>query len=370
MLHFDSVNGVLHCQSGVTLEDVIRTFHPKGWFLHVTPGTRLATIGGCIACDAHGKNWKAGSFSSFVRGLHLMLHDGSIIWCDHKLNSDIYYATFGGMGLTGVILDVEFQLKKISSSFVDVETIRFRNIRECFDLLVEAMGSYEFLFSWLDSHKEGKDMGRGILQLANYRANENMVYRERSRIPVPFYLPNCAVNRYSVCFFNSMYYAKSYKNSKTKVYLMDFCYPLDGIADWYRIYGKKGFIEYQAVIPFDRAYETISELIRVITKSKQASIIAAVKPLTKSTGLLSFPMDGFTLAVDFLHSQKLWELLDKLDDIVIENGGRVYLAKDARLSANNFKKMYLDSLKMLESIREKYHIGDKFTSLMSNRLKL
>lgn len=367
LLHFDSKNGLLHCQSGVTLEDVIKTFLPRGWFLNVTPGTQFATVGGCVACDAHGKNWKAGSFCNFVKGLSLMLHDGSVIYCDDNENSGIYFATFGGMGMTGIILDVHLQLKKVSSSWIDVETIRFGNLKELFDLQYESMDSHEYLFSWLDSHKEGENMGRGILQRANHCVNEDLQYKEKRRFSLPFYMPNFTVNRFSVMAFNTMYYAMARKNKKSRLYLMDFFYPLDGFANWYRVYGKKGFIEYQVVVPSDGAHETIFELLRKITMSKLGSTVAVVKPLIKTRGLMSFPMDGFTLAVDFAYSENLWHLLDKLDRIVIASGGRVYLAKDARLGSENFKKMYSDSLDMWESVREKYHLKEKFSSMMFNR---
>jgi len=370
MLHFNPENGVLHCQSGVSLRDIIRTFLPKGWFLHVTPGTQLATVGGCVACDAHGKNWKAGSFCHFVKGLNLMLHDGSIIYCDDNENSDIYFATFGGMGMTGIIIDVHLQLKKVSSSYIDVETIRFGNLKELFDLQYKSMDSNEYLFSWIDSHKEGKDMGRGVLQRANHSANNELRYIDKGRIPVPFYMPNFTINRFLVSAFNTTKYFTARKTSNKKcMYLADFFYPLDCIANWNRIYGKKGLIEYQVVIPFDVAYETIAEILKIISKSKLGSVVAAVKPLSKSAGLLSFPINGFTLAVDFAYNPFLWHLLDKLDRIVIESGGRVYLAKDARLSAMSFKKMYSDSLDMWESVREKYHVKDRFSSMMFNRFQ-
>lgn len=367
MLHYDPQNGILHCQAGVTMQDIIRTFITKGWFLNVTPGTQYATVGGCIASDAHGKNWKEGSFCNFIKGLHLMLHDGSIIYCDDKNNSDIFYSTFGGMGMTGIILDAQIQLRKITSSFIDLETIRFRSLKECFDLQFESMESYEYLFLWLDSHKEGKNMGRGILQRATHCNNENLYYHDKWRIHVPFFLPNFTVNKYSVRIFNECYYSQTRKKNNKKVYLMNFFYPLDCIDSWYRVYGKKGFIEYQIVIPFENAYETIFELLKIISRSKLGSTVAAVKPLINTKGVMSFPMDGVTLAVDFLNNQRLWQLLDTLDEIVIANGGRVYLAKDARLSAKNFRKMYSESLDRWESIRAKYNPEKRFSSMMFNR---
>ena len=368
MFHFDAISGVLHCQSGVVLQDIIKTFLRKGWFLHVTPGTQRATVGGCVACDAHGKNWKGGSFHNCVTGLRLMLYDGSIIYCDANENSDIFVATCGGMGMTGIILDVHLKLKKISSSYMDVEAIRFSNLEELFELQKASLDSHEYLFSWLDTHKEGESMGRGILQRANHCVDGDLQYKEKRRVSLPFHMPNLTVNKYSVVAFNHIYYAMARNDDKSRLHLNDFFYPLDGFANWYKIYGKKGFIEYQVVIPTDQAYETIFELLRTITKSKLGSTIAAVKPLIQSDGLMSFPMDGFTLAVDFIRSGSLWDLLDKLDKIVIASGGKVYLAKDARLSEESFRTMYSNSLDKWELIREKYGVRDGFKSMMFNRI--
>jgi len=370
MLHFDSSNGILHCQSGVTLQEIIRTFLPRGWFLSVTPGTQFGTVGGCTACDSHGKNWKDGSFSSYVKGFNLMLHDGSIIYCDEKNNSNMYYATFGGMGMTGIILDVCIELKNISSSYVEVETVRFNNLKELFDLIQESWNSYHYLFSWIDSHKEGNNMGRGILQRANHVNDGDLHYTERKRISIPFNLPGFVINRYSVETFNALFYTKaSFDKNRKRLHLMDYFYPLDGIADWYRVYGRKGFLQYQVAIPNDNAFETISDLLKIIARTKLGSTVAAIKPILKSKGLLSFPINGFTLAVDFAYNEETRQLLDELDRIVTSNGGRVYLAKDARLNADNFAKMYSESLLEWETVRKEYGVTNIFNSLMFNRLR-
>ena len=368
MLDFRPETGVLHCQAGVTLHEIIRTFLPRGWFLHVTPGTQFATVGGCVACDAHGKNWQAGSFGNYVKGLRIMFHDGRTLYCDERENADLFFGTLGSMGMTGIIIDVFVQLKPVSSSYVDVETIRFNNLKELFALQEESMGSHEYLFSWVDSLKEGQSMGRGVFQRANHNNNLGLCFQDQKRISVPCNLPTSTVNRVSVASFNNLYFATTSRNRKNTRYLVDFFYPLDRITNWQKIYGKNGLIEYQVVVPFDRAYETIFQLMKNVTRSKLGAHVAAVKPLSKSKGLLSFPMDGATLAVDFKVSDKLWPLLDHLDQIVIESGGKVYLGKDARLSGPNFRAMYHHSLESLEIIRKKYKLSNQFNSLMSDRL--
>ena len=368
MLDFDQRTGLLHCQAGVTLHDIIKTFLPRGWFLHVTPGTQFATVGGCVACDAHGKNWQSGTFGNYVRGLRIMFHDGRTVYCNENENSDIFLATLGGMGMTGIILDVFVQLKNVTSSYIDVDTIRFNNLKELFHLLEQSMRSHEYLFSWVDSLHEGTSMGRGVLQRANHCTEQDLTYEERKRIAVPCNLPTYTVNRLSVASFNNLYYMTTKKRKQSRLYLEEFFYPLDRISNWHRIYGRNGFIEYQAVVPLEGAYEAVLELLQKITKSKLGSHIAAIKPLTESQGLISFPIDGITLAVDFRCNDEIWPLLDQLDQVVVGCKGRVYLGKDARLSGTNFRTMYRNSLQKWATIREQHRTTEHFASLMFNRL--
>jgi hypothetical protein len=274
------------------------------------------------------------------------------------------------MGMTGVILDVYIALKKVSSSYIDVETIRFGTLRELFDLQLESMGSYEYIFSWLDSHKEGKEMGRGLLQRANHCNDGELLYMEGRKIPVWLNMPGIMVNKYLVKGFNNIYYHKAKNSDRQRSHLRGFFYPLDNFPNWNRIYGRKGFIQYQVAIPTNEAYAVIFELLDIITKTKLASVITCIKPLTKTRGLMSFPIDGFALAVDFAHNQKVFPLLEKLDKIVVNCGGRVYLAKDIRLNSENFRMMYSDTLEQWNSIREKYNVRDKFSSLMFNRFNI
>jgi FAD/FMN-containing dehydrogenase len=281
----------------------------------------------------------------------------------------MYFATLGGMGMTGIILDVKLQLKKISSSYVDVETVRFNNLRELFDLIKDSWDSYSYIFSWVDSHKEGEIMGRGVLQRANHADNVSLYFSEKKRFSIPFNFPGFVINKYTVEAFNALIFAKAgLSRNKRRIFLMDYFYPLDNLAHWYRIYGKNGFLEYQVAIPKENAYEAISDILKLATKSKLGSIVAAIKPMIKSRGLLSFPIDGFTLAIDFQYNKKILQLLDELDEIVIANGGRVYLSKDSRLHAEKFNRMYSNTLSDWEKVRNDYQINKKFNSLMFNRL--
>ena len=374
MAHFNNIisfspdTGILYCQSGVKLKDIIKRFHNDGWFFNITPGTQRATVGGCVACDSHGKNWEAGSFCNYVVGFNIMDGNSNILWCDEENYSDLFYATMGGMGTTGIIIDVKIKLKKVLSSYVEVETIQFKNLEELFGLQEETISTHEYLFSWVDSQKSGSKMGRGVMQRANHCKQGSLTYKKKKVILVPFNLPNFAINKLSVKSFNTAYYFLRKQKNNYIEYFLDFFYPLDGITHWNRVYGSKGFVEYQIVIPHKDAFKTISQLLTKITKSGLGSTIAAIKPLTKSKGLLSFPIEGITLAVDFAYDNKLWPLLDELDEMVIENKGRVYLAKDSRLNSANFRKMYSDVLPKWESIRKKYNLNKKFNSKMFDRI--
>lgn len=368
MLDFDSESGILHCQAGLTIYEIVESLGTRGWFLKTTPGTQYATIGGCIACDAHGKNWEAGSFCNSVLDFSLMVQDGQIIRCGRNTNTDVFFATIGGMGMTGLILDARIQLKKIQSLFIDLETIQFKSLKECFDLQYDSMKSHEYIFSWLDTQKEGQHLGRGILQRANHCADDRLFYKRRRRFNVPFYLPGFAVNRYSVNMFNACYYYRTKKRNIHQVPVVNFFYPLDSIGSWYRVYGKKGYIEYQVVIPFESAYDAVSRLLEKISRSKLGSNVAAVKPLIDSDGILSFSLDGFTFAADFIINKKLWPLLDELDEIVAKNGGRVYLAKDARLAPDMFTKMYAGPYNRWKPVVEKVNPGRKFSSMLFDRV--
>jgi len=368
MISFNNAQGILHCQSGVTLQDICNTFIPRGYFLNVTPGTKYATVGGCIATDSHGKNWSAGSFGYYVNGFNIMLRDGKILFCDDNNNSDLFQATIGGMGMTGIIIDAYVKLKNITSSLIDVETIPFNNLKDCISLQLESLNTHEYLFSWIDSQRGGARIGTGVLQRATHVSNSLLQYKEKKKINIPFFFPNKFINAYTVKMFNYLYRTMNRTGNRFNMDLIKFFYPLDSIGNWYRLYGRRGFVEYQIVIPFDGASEVIHELLDIITRSELGSIVSAIKPVGKSKGMISFPKDGFTFAVDFIIHKSLWNILDRLDLIVSSVGGKVYLAKDARLLSESFKKMYSDKLDDWNAIRCKYNPNGGISSMMFHRL--
>ena len=368
-ISFSDSDGILHCQAGVNLLDIIERYHDKGWFLNITPGTPNATVGGCIACDCHGKNWEAGAFSNFLIGFSLLLSSGDLLWCYESSEPDLFKATIGGMGLTGVIIDAKIKLKKVKTSFMEVSRIKVHSLEELFDQQKQAMKTHEYLFTWIDSQKKGENIGRGIMQVANHSDEGKRVYIKQKQFSVPL-LPNFAVNRYSVKAFNFSYYHFRKRRVSDRQYFLNFFYPLNSFRKWNRVYGTKGFIEYQVVIPYLNAYKIINKILYSVTKSGLGSTIAAIKPLSKSKGLFSFPINGITLAIDFAFDTKVLELLNYLDDILIEVGGKVYLGKDSRLSSKVFHKMYYDEIQNWNEIKSNYQLSSCFNSDMLNRLRI
>lgn len=351
-LSFDAGTHVLECESGVMLADILEVFVPKGFFLPVTPGTKFITVGGAIAADVHGKNHHSeGSFSEHVLSFQLMAADGGIVSCSKDENADLFWQTCGGMGLTGIILSARFKLKQIETSFIRQTTQKAANldkVMELFDLSADSTYSV----AWIDCLARGKNLGRSMLMLGEHAGydelplklqNEASAEKTGNSLNVPFNFPAFSLNSASVKAFNFAYYNKQFaKSSEDFVHYESFFYPLDGIHNWNRIYGRKGFVQYQFVLPTNNSYDGLTKILKRIEKSGQGSFLAVLKLFGKPNpnAVMSFPMEGYTLALDFKVNAKVFRLLNELDEIVSEYGGRVYLAKDARMSAAFFQKTY------------------------------
>jgi FAD/FMN-containing dehydrogenase len=368
----DQEKGILRCTSGYSLDEILKEILPSGWFFNVTPGTSNATIGGCIACDAHGKNWNAGSFGNYVIDLTLLLPDGEILICSSKINNDLFLSTIGGMGFTGIILESTIQLKKISSLYMEFETIKFPNLKECLALQEESKNRYEYIYCWIDSLAEGSYLGRGILCRGNHIRNSSrqevdFSIKKNKQYIVPFTPWISLINCFSVWCFNFLYYHFTQKKIHVSQ-IKSFFYPLDKILFWNRLYGKKGFIEYQAVVPSENSYEILYKILSIVSKSKKASFMLGIKPIGKSIGVLSFSEPGFTIAIDFAFSPKIIDLVKELDDIVINSHGRVYLSKDALLSPDNFLAMYRSQISKFTKILNKYNLQNNNISSLWKRI--
>lgn len=368
-LNFDETNGLLHVQAGVLLSEILSVFVPRGWFLKITPGTKLITIGGAIASDVHGKNHHIeGCFSECVEMFKLMLPDGEIVQCSKQENSELFKATCGGMGLTGVILDAKIALKKINSKYINQITIKTRNIKETFEAFEKYKGK-PYSVAWIDCLAKGNELGKCLLMVGDFSDDGKLDYQTKKKLNVPFNFPSFFLNTLNVKAFNFLYYGKAMaKISKQKVDIDTFFYPLDAIDNWNRIYGKNGFTQYQFILPKENSLNGLGEVLKSISQSGKGSFLAVLKLYGQANdNYLSFPMEGYSLALDFKIEKGVFELLDKLDDIVLEHGGRIYLAKDARVSKEVFEQGY-PQIDKFRTIRKKYRMGEKFNSLQSWRI--
>jgi len=346
---FDRDAGVLRCEAGATLADVIEVAGPAGWFLPVTPGTQFATLAGAVANDVHGKNHhRAGAFGAHVRRFELARSDGSVTECAPDENADLFAATIGGLGLTGAITWVELQLKPVESLALDVEHRRFDSLDRFFELSAAAEPDWEYVVAWVDLSARAAGGGdvRGVLSRANHAPADAADRRRRPRLRVtaPPAFPPGLVNRIAVRAFNALYYAASPADGvRRRTPFEPFFYPLDAVRSWNRVYGPGGFYQHQSVLPPDAARGGVAALCRRIAADGAGSPLTVLKRFGPKTspGLLSFPMEGTTLAVDIPNrGRKTLRLLNDLDRIAIEHGGRLYPAKDGRMSAETFQAAF------------------------------
>ena len=340
-ISFDRLNGIIECESGVLLSQILEIIVPQGYFLYVTPGTKFISVGGAIASDVHGKNHHAeGCFSEYVEAFSLLNENSEVITCSRTENTDKFWATIGGMGLTGIILSAKFKLKNIETAYIRQESIKAENLDEIFKLFEESE-SWTYNVAWIDCLQTGKNIGRSILMRGEHAFKHELPKKLQQKplrlkqkfIPkVPFYFPDFMLNKWSVRLFNYLYFNKQKrKEIKNFVDYETFFYPLDVVNDWNKIYGKKGFIQYQMVIPKAQGKEGMRKILDTIAKSGNGSFLAVLKLFGKENPLAynAFPLEGYTLALDFKVNSKLTKLVADLDEIVEEFGGRIYLTKDS-----------------------------------------
>jgi FAD/FMN-containing dehydrogenase len=366
-ISFDPATGLLHAEAGLSLAKLLEFAIPRGFFLPVTPGTKFVTLGGAVANDVHGKNhWRNGTFGRWVRHMGLLRSDGS----HHRLapgeNTELFAATVGGLGLTGLITDVAVQLLRIRSSDMDTEKIAFGNIAEFFELTAESLDGFEHTVAWVDCLAAGDRLGRGILTRSNH-AETGALRVENSNGPsMPADLPEFVLNRYSIRLFNTLYfYGGRMRAGRQRQSCGGFFYPLDGISNWNRMYGARGMFQYQSVVPPASASAATKEMVKQISAAGQGSFLAVLKTFgaLESPGLLSFPMKGTTLALDFPNrGRATLELFDRLDAVVKEAGGRLYAAKDGRIP----KKMFVNGFPALGEFAR--HVDPAFSSSFWRRV--
>lgn len=341
---FDRERGLLRCESGVTFEEILRWIVPCGWFLPVTPGTKFISVGGAIANDVHGKNHhEAGTFGRHVICFELLRSDGTRLVCSQDENLQWYAATIGGLGLTGLITWAEFQLKRIESAEIDVETLRFATLDEFFDISRRSDKDFEYTVAWVDCLATGHGMGKGLFMRGRHAGagwGKGPVSSGEKLFTMPMDAPSFLLHPLTIRLFNTAYYyCRSSRPAKQIGHYNSFFYPLDTIGRWNRIYGSRGFFQYQCVVPSDGDRAAIKAVFKEISSAGAGSFLAVIKVFgdITSPGMLSFPRKGVTLALDFPNrGQSTLELLERLDAIVRECRGAVYPAKDARMSPESF----------------------------------
>lgn len=378
ILSFDRKAGIFECQSGITLDRILEVTVPAGWFLPVTPGTKFITIGGAVGSDVHGKNHHVeGSFSQHIIEMDVMVADGTVLTCSPHELPDLFEATCGGMGLTGVVMRVKFRLKKIETAYVKQKQLKARNLEEMIHFF-ETYKHYTYSMAWLDCLTKGDQFGRGILIVGEHARLEDLDSRQRKnplalpskpRITFPFNLPSWALNTLTVKAFNFLYYGKNFRKEINNVVSYEpFFYPLDAILHWNRGYGKKGFVQYQFVLPLS-AKQGLIDILRRIGEEGMGSFLVVLKVFGRQNSMISFPREGYTLALDFPVRKGLFEFLDELDAIVLKYGGRLYMSKDARMKPEVLEQGYPE-LDKFKNIVERYNPSAKFCSLQSDRLLL
>lgn len=378
--NFDQTTGLLTCEAGVLLSDILEVFVPRGWLPAVMPGTKFVTVGGMIASDVHGKNHHhSGTFGRHVDSIELALADGTIRRCSRTENSNIFHATIGGMGLTGVILSANFRLIPIETAYLREETVVAANLDQTMALF-EASAEWPYAVAWVDCLAKGLQQGRALVSRAEHLKRADLPARlqetplaahRRGGHRVPVDAPPGLLNRISVSLFNKAYYAWGAAHADERVIHYDpFFFPLDRLLEWNRLYGRRGFVQYQCVLPKKESAGGLSALLERISGSGAGSFLTVLKLLgPRGEGLLSFPMEGYTLALDFPIKRGTLELMAELDIITARHGGRVYLAKDARTSREGIRDGY-DRLEEFAQLRASAGGKTKLASSMSERLEL
>jgi len=379
MIAFDDTTGQLVAEAGVLLSDIVAAFLPRGWFLSVTPGTRFVTLGGALAADVHCKNhYKEGGFGNFVDWIEIMGPDGSVRRASRDENVDLFAWTLGGMGLTGVILRAAIRLRPVETGWIRQITHPAPDLDAAMAAFEDARGA-TYSVAWIDCLGKGASLGRSIVMEGEHARLADLPLRYRQipfgpprgrRLVVPVDAPGFALNRWTVGAFNGLYYRQGVLKAGASFVPWDtYFYPLDGILGWNRIYGRRGFVQFQCVLPDDSARAGLIALLTAISENGHGSFLAVLKKMGAQGKVFSFPMPGYTLALDFPVTEKVLALMEKLDRITLDHGGRFYLAKDARMSAGTLHAAD-PRADQFARLREETGAAGHFASLQSQRLKL
>ena len=377
LLSFDVNKGILHMQAGVTLAEILEITVPQGWFVPVIPGTKYATIGGCVASNVHGKNhYVHGEIASHIIDIQLRLPNGECVHCSPHQESDIFWATAGGMGLTGTIEEVTLQLMPITSSSLETETTQVDCIEGMMELFEQHHATSDYMVGWIDHFAKGRHLGKGVFEKAIHidapGAKPTPMQVLKQRITIPVHIPSFVLNKYTMALYNTVRFSGVEKHPTEYIQDFDnFFHPLDALGHWNRLYGRRGFLQYQCIIPQSSEMTTHTRsLLEMIQKSGLFSFLAVIKYHGAQKGMLSFSMEGVSIALDFPNTKRVRVLLNRLDEFLLTIGGRVYLAKDARLKAGHFEQMYASGLSQWRPIIKALDPAGKCNSTMAERLGL
>lgn len=375
LLGFDEGTALLKAEAGVSIEQLNHRLLPRGFFVPVTPGTQFVTMGGAVAADVHGKSHHVdGCFGEHVTRLRMRLADGRVVFAEPEgENQDLFWATVGGMGLTGHILDVELKMQRVPSAWIHQETRRVDDIDSYIEGLKDAASKFPMTMGWIDCLSQGKNMGRGILMAGRWADPAEAPKRYPKplpRITMPFELPSFVLNKLTISAFNFAYYWKHLpREMKGITHWETFFYPLDMIREWNRMYGPRGFTQYQCVLPDSAGRGAARRLLEVLTKRGGASFLCVIKDCgPENRGMLSFPMKGVSIALDIAVRDDTQSLVDALNEKVIEEGGRIYLAKDTFTRPEHFREMEKRRLPAFLEARKKFDPARRLRSAQSVRL--
>jgi decaprenylphospho-beta-D-ribofuranose 2-oxidase len=372
ILDFDPASGVLTCEAGLSLADILRVFVPRGWFPAVTPGTKFVTVGGCVACDVHGKNHhRDGSFGGFVEGVRLRAADGSLVACSPSRHRELFLATLGGMGLTGLIVEVALRLRRVESPWIVLETARVGGLDEMLEGLRASARDWPYTVGWIDGLARGGAIGRGVLMRGRHASREEAGERPlpaRAALLVPLDAPEWLLNPALLRLFNRLYRAR-HGARRGLVSYEEFFYPLDALGDWNRLYGRRGFLQYQCAVPQAAGAAPVRALLDRLARRGAAAFLAVIKDFGPGAdAYLSFPLAGTTLSLDLPYrGPATEELIHELNAIVVAAGGRIYLAKDAVTRAEDFALM-MPRLAEWKAVRDRWDPHRRFRSAQSVRL--
>lgn len=377
-LAFDDRRGLLTVEAGASVGEVLAVTVPRGWFLPVTPGTRHASVGGCVAADVHGKNHHhTGAFSSSVQEVALVTADGRTVRCGPEAEPDLFWATVGGMGLTGILTEVTLRLMPVGSAHLRVTHHPAPNLDAVLDLLEGDPGAAPYSVAWIDCLARGSAHGRGIVMAGRHAEPDEVPGSDPFRVPrravyrMPVDLPSGVLGRRTVGLFNALYHRRNVRSEPFTVDYLRYFYPLDGLDDWNRLYGRPGFIQYQFVVPEEGGRKALKRALVTLDAAGVPAFLAVLKKLgPEGSGLLSFPMPGYTLALDLpLAAPETLACAARLDALVAELGGRVYLAKDACLGPGSLAAMY-PRLPAWRAVKDKVDPEGRFRSDLAARLGL